>query len=1526
MGNRAAALLRGGRAARGRTGAAAVPAAPAEALEVRTLLAAAPIDTLAENPDPDRHDAEWQRPRDDYTVQTFTMAEDGSLASVSFLLRAANPRRVDTHVYTGELMDPFRVLLVRTGQPDDGTPDLREVVAEVSTDAAGDPLAIRDLPDQDGDGAAGTLVTVDFTGEAGAGDLRAGETWAIVLDTVEGPRIPASKVGAGAPFWVAMTYDRDLYDGGKAYFGEAFDPYELSRRETFDDDGRWIHYPQFWNEMRLRIEFGENAVLAPPPVAAAGTYQIAEGEALALDGSGSTGSDPAALSYAWDLDADGAFDDAAGVSPTLSWAELTAANPALTGPGAAFGSYDVGLEVTDGLGRKSVDVGRLTVSDAAPTLADSVTDLFADEGAAVTLDLAAVDPGAGDAIATWFVDWGDGTATEEYAGAAPTAAHVYADDGAYTVAFTVLSEDGGPGGPSALFDLGSISATVGNVAPALSLELDPATAGGIDEGGRAVLLLSSSDPGDDTISEWAIDWGDGSAVTTVAGDAGRATHAYADDGVYTITATAADEDGMYAAAGPTVAVANVAPRGGWSGNTFGSEGTNPIFGYVELWADPGDDAAIDFTIDYGDGTSDTLLPGADGRAHFSHVYAESGFYRVVATGRDEDGSYETVLFGEGGPGYLRQGFRVENLPPTAAVRVLTDEPAEGEVVTLVADASDPGGVHDPLTYAWSVTDAAGAVVAATAGPDLAFTPADDGVFTASLTVTDDDGDSVTVTEAIAVANRAPTAALTVPAAAAEALPVTLSVAASDPAGDADPLTYDWAITDAAGATVADGSGAALTFAPADDGVFAVTVTVRDGDGGAVTLTDALTVANRVPTLALTPPADAAEGTPLTFAATATDPAGAADPLTFAWTVTDAAGAAVAAGTGPAVSFTPADDGAFAVTMTADDGDGGAVTVTEAFTVANAAPTVAPALPADAAEGAPVTLTADATDPAGDADPLSFAWTVTDAAGATVATGAGPALTFTPADSGAYAVTVAADDGDGGVVSVTESLTVANLAPTVSIAGGPSAAEEGEAVTFTAVGSDPAGALDPLTFAWTATDAAGAVAATGAGASFTFTPADDGVFTVSVAATDDDGAVSAAATAALTVGNVAPAVTVEVLANEPAGRTLRLGVTTADPGADAVQTVTVDWGDGTAGTFAAGEPLVHGYAGGGTYTVAVTVTDEDGTFAAAPLTVTVGSLDPVIESFAGTGLTVRGREASFAGVVADPGAFAGLTATLDWGDGATETAAVAADGSFALSHAYAAAGDYAVTLTVADGAGGTATATAEVAVRVAALLADELYGGTALFVAGTAGNDWLRVHRDAAGRTAVRDGWETVGRFDPTAFGRIVIDAGAGDDWVSVSSRIGANAWIAGGDGNDYLRGGGGDDVLDGGAGFDLLSGRGGRDLLIGGAGADWIFGNAQQDILVGGTVDLTGLFASNPEGLRFVADAWAGSGSLYDRFAAVAPVLERGETVLDDGATDVLVGGRDVDWFFDEGGRDLVFDNPWASLFEDDLDWILCDD
>jgi hypothetical protein len=79
-----------------------------------------------------------------------------------------------------------------------------------------------------------------------------------------------------------------------------------------------------------------------------------------------------------------------------------------------------------------------------------------------------------------------------------------------------------------------------------------------------------------------------------------------------------------------------------------------------------------------------------------------------------------------------------------------------------------------------------------------------------------------------------------------------------------------------------------------------------------------------------------------------------------------------------------------------------------------------------------------------------------------------------------------------------------------------------------------------------------------------------------------------------------------------------------------------------------------------------------------------------------------------------------------------------------------------------------------------------------------------------------------------------VNAGEGDDTVSVAGAVEVPVTMRGGPGRDALLGGGGPDKLIGGDGNDRLAGRGGDDLLFGGYGNDELLGGAGDDVLRGG--------------------------------------------------------------------------------------------
>ncbi len=79
-----------------------------------------------------------------------------------------------------------------------------------------------------------------------------------------------------------------------------------------------------------------------------------------------------------------------------------------------------------------------------------------------------------------------------------------------------------------------------------------------------------------------------------------------------------------------------------------------------------------------------------------------------------------------------------------------------------------------------------------------------------------------------------------------------------------------------------------------------------------------------------------------------------------------------------------------------------------------------------------------------------------------------------------------------------------------------------------------------------------------------------------------------------------------------------------------------------------------------------------------------------------------------------------------------------------------------------------------------------------------------------------------------------VNAGGGDDRVTVARQVTVPVTMRGSAGSDVLTGGAGDDKLIGGYGRDRLVGGQGDDLLIGGEGNDLLLGGPGHDMLRGG--------------------------------------------------------------------------------------------
>ena len=137
---------------------------------------------------------------------------------------------------------------------------------------------------------------------------------------------------------------------------------------------------------------------------------------------------------------------------------------------------------------------------------------------------------------------------------------------------------------------------------------------------------------------------------------------------------------------------------------------------------------------------------------------------------------------------------------------------------------------------------------------------------------------------------------------------------------------------------------------------------------------------------------------------------------------------------------------------------------------------------------------------------------------------------------------------------------------------------------------------------------------------------------------------------------------------------------------------MDYGDGSGSQGLAlngrNFQLSHVYADNGTYTVSVTVTDDDGGFGSQTFEVSVANVAPAVD--AGGDVMLEGDVFTGSGSFSDPGADS-WTATVDYGDGSgSQPLALNPNQTFDLSHDYAEDGSYVVTVTITDDDGGSAS--------------------------------------------------------------------------------------------------------------------------------------------------------------------------------------------------------------------------------------------
>jgi hypothetical protein len=791
---------------------------------------------------------------------------------------------------------------------------------------------------------------------------------------------------------------------------------------------------------------------------------------------------------------------------------------------------------SDSVGSNTTSLS-VTITPGAPIITSAgVAAPGAVEGSLATLFANATIPG-GEALTYTFSVNGTiiGSSTNGQI------AHKFDSAGQYPVEVAV-SADGGAQATA------TFTANVSDVAPTLTIAPTPANAT-IAEGTAITLNLAFSDPDNDTITGYRIDWGDGSDIR-YDGSNFSPSHLYVDGGlankayVYDVTT---DDNMVYGTLGTLPITVNPVPP------TIALQGAAQVvlnqmytltLGAVN---EAGNEVATSYTVYWGDGNSATFAGTPVAGTQLTHSYSSTGPESIKVALVNRNGTYDSagqlslLVLSDTGPTADADG------PYTVTL---------GDSITLDASNSvDPLQSSGSLTYAWDLgsgqfTDAQGATPTFIAGRQYGPGP-----LTIRVQVTDAEGLSNVDIATVNIADVAPTATLANNGPVSEGSPVTVTftnAASLSNVEAAAGFAYSFAIDPSGLATsygaASSSASQSITFNdngdPANNNGRIVYGRVFDQHGSYRDYTTTVTVNNVAPTATLANDGPVAQGSPATVSFTAAfDPSSvdttagfhyafSTDPTTLPTTY-------AAAGTSATASYSFPDIGNHTIYGRIYDKDNGYTDASTTIAALNVPPSNLVLTPSasDIQEGGSVTLGGTFTDPGAlDTHLVSVDWgdgstPTTVNLGANVLGFSG--LTHQYLDnpvgqpSGGYTITVIVSDSHNGTTSTTATVEVDNVAPTAMVSNaGPIDEGSSTTISFTAQ-LDPSSADTTVGFRYSfstdATKLASTYAAAGTSSSQTIYFDDNGTIPVFARIFDKDGGYTQYETDVV-VNSVAPTAT------------------------------------------------------------------------------------------------------------------------------------------------------------------------------------------------------------------------------------------------------------------------------------------------------------------------------------------------------------------------------------------------------------------
>jgi PKD repeat protein/Flp pilus assembly pilin Flp len=746
---------------------------------------------------------------------------------------------------------------------------------------------------------------------------------------------------------------------------------------------------------------------------------------------------------------------------------------------------------------------------------------------------------------------------------------------------------------------------------------------------------SASSDSDGLIASYEWGFGDGTSATTVG-----ASRTYAADGVYNVILWVTDDDG--------------ARRSRISSIAVGSLNTPPTANFV--FTCTGFDCSFDGSSSTdADGAiasySWTFVAGAtDTGATPSYTFATGGTYSVTLTVTDSKGAVGTTS--------KLVNIASLNLAPNAdfvfscnvnicGFNASTSSDGDGSIASYAWDFGD-GNSGTGSTSTWNYTTV--------------------GNYTVILTITDDDGATDTFTRVVAIntVNESPVASFTATCAG-----MICEVNASGSSDSDGSITgFDWSFGDG---TTGTGVTTSKTYGTVNS--FVITLTVTDNNGATNSTTRTVTMTGNTPPVASF--TDNCTNLTCTFTSTSTDSDGTIS--SYAWSFGD-----TTSGSGATANKTYTSAGTYTVTLTVTDNNGATHSTTRTVTMTANTPPVASFT--DNCTNLACTFTSTSTD--SDGTISSYAWIFGDT---TSGSGATASKTYTSA--GTYNVTLTVTDNNGATNSTTRQVTVS--LPIVYVCGlTGSSTRTGNTWTATWTvstctnngvplsGVTVTGSLDAGGCTLAATNASGQTTCTRSGISRNTDSTTLTITNLQVAGYSYSSANNTASSfTVLATPNVPPVASFTVSCTKLVCTVNASGSSDSD---GTISSYAWNFGDNTSGS---GVTANKTYTSAGTYTITLTVTDDNGATNSTTRQVTVAANVPPVASFT-VSCTKLVCTVNASGSTDSDGTISSYA--WNFGDNTSGSGVTA-------NKTYTSAGTYTITLTVTDNNGATNSTTRQVTV-------------------------------------------------------------------------------------------------------------------------------------------------------------------------------------------------------------------------------------